>query len=110
MLTHALQLNGYRVWTASTGDEAVELARLHPKAIHLAMLDLDMDGMEDLRALQLLRELSPEMSCCLLTTDPCSASEVSLPDGRRYRVLVKPFRIANLFQVLHELLDPSQPA
>jgi two-component system, cell cycle response regulator DivK len=49
-----LQVNGYETLEATTGDQAVELATRHDPS--LVLMDIQLDGMDGLTALRLLRE------------------------------------------------------
>jgi CheY-like chemotaxis protein len=53
-LPRCLQLNGYETLEATTGEHAVELATRHDPA--LVLMDIQLDGMDGLTALRLLRE------------------------------------------------------
>jgi CheY-like chemotaxis protein len=108
MLKHALEMNGYQVWTTSTGPEAIDICQHHSQVIRAVMLDLTFDGAEESRTMQSLREINPNLPCCLLTTNPCLTREILLPDGRLYRVLEKPFRLLDLLQTLDELITSTE--
>jgi two-component system cell cycle response regulator DivK len=49
-----LQLNGYETLEATTGEQTVELATRHGPS--LVLMDIQLDGMDGLTALRLLRE------------------------------------------------------
>jgi CheY-like chemotaxis protein len=49
-----LRMNGYETLEATTGEQAVELATRHDPA--LVLMDVQLDGMDGLTALCLLRE------------------------------------------------------
>jgi len=49
-----LQMNGYETLEATTGEQAVELAARHDP--RLVLMDIELDGMDGLTALRLLRE------------------------------------------------------
>ncbi len=49
-----LQVNGYETLEATTGEQVVELATRHDPA--LVLMDVQLDGMDGLTALRLLRE------------------------------------------------------
>jgi ActR/RegA family two-component response regulator len=64
-LSERVGLKGYEVLTASTGQEAVELAENND--IQLAVVDLKMPDMDGLACITKLKKLQPDMEAVLLT-------------------------------------------
>jgi two-component system, cell cycle response regulator DivK len=54
LVRDVLRVNGYETLEATTGEQAVELASRHDPA--LVLMDIQLDGMDGLTALRLLRE------------------------------------------------------
>jgi two-component system cell cycle response regulator DivK len=54
LLRDVLLLNGYETLEATTGEQAVELAIRHDPG--LVLMDIELDGVDGLTALRLLRE------------------------------------------------------
>lgn len=65
VLSERLQYRGARVWTAESGEQALELARA--QALDAAIVDLQMPGMGGLECIARLREIRPELEIALLT-------------------------------------------
>jgi signal transduction histidine kinase len=62
LLNSVLTLHGYTVLEASTGEDALRLARQHPGPIHLMLTDIVMPGMNGYETAQCLSALRPEMT------------------------------------------------
>nr|MDQ3624520.1 response regulator [Verrucomicrobiota bacterium] len=55
----------YKVLVASSGLEALEIARFHP--VHIAILDIMMNGMSGVELLKELKEFDPAVEVVMLT-------------------------------------------
>jgi DNA-binding response OmpR family regulator len=103
-LTRFLEREGFAVWPAAGGAEAVQLLREHPGEIGVALVDLGMPGLDGKDTLVALRQVKPGLPCCLMTGH--------LPEGQREAllglgaecVLEKPFVIADLVARLAAIL------
>src|SRR5262245_59574818 len=75
----ALRRMGLEALTASSGEEAVELYRLHSEEVALALLDLNMPGEGGAVALARLRQLSPSLPVLHITgaAEQLGAEEVA---------------------------------
>jgi CheY-like chemotaxis protein len=104
MLDVVLRQAGYAVLQAATGEEALEVYRRHPGAIHLVLLDLHLPGQGGRATLERLRALDPQVRCCLMSG---GQEEYTEEDLRRLGALGrvhKPFRVADLLQLLARLV------
>jgi len=90
-LTLALELDHYKVETASSGEEATELL-LNGCGATIVLLDLQMPGMSGLETLRLLRQLRPELKVimCSAVDDPETMQEAADLGAQAY--LVKPIQ------------------
>ncbi len=100
-----LQGYGYRVLTAKTGEEALEVFRQAKSPIHLVILDLIMAGMGGKRCLQEILKLDPQARV-LITTGYAGEglAEEALKAGAR-DVLNKPFRANEMAKMIKRELD-----
>jgi CheY-like chemotaxis protein len=58
---------GFRTWTASSGEEALDIVR--EKDVHLALLDMHMPTLTGLETLQLARQIKSLLPAILITGD-----------------------------------------
>jgi CheY-like chemotaxis protein len=109
MVQLGLERNGFDVWLASGGREAIGLYRKHRDSIAVVLLDVRMPGLDGPQTLDALRELNPGVRACFMSGDT-GAYEL---DGLRERgavcVIAKPFHLEDLANVLR-LVTQGVPA
>jgi len=109
MLQLGLERDGFEVWSAASGREAVDLYREHREDIAVVLLDVRMPGLDGPQTLDALRELSPAVVACFMSGNTCPYG----PDELRRRgaacFIAKPFRLDELADVLR-LLARGEPA
>ncbi len=109
MLQLGLERDGFQVWTATNGREAVELYREHRDEIAVVLLDVRMPGLDGPATLDALRQLSPEVRACFMTGDPGAYDPVGLRQRGAAHVVAKPFRLDRLVPVLRLLATADGP-
>lgn len=62
-----LERNGFEVWAASNGRDAVNLYREHQDRIAVVLLDVCMPEMDGPQTLQALQELNPNVLACFMS-------------------------------------------
>src|SRR5271167_4932203 len=67
MVQLGLERNGFDVWLARNGREAIDLYRRHAEAIAVVLLDFRMPGLDGPQTLEALRELNPEVLACFMS-------------------------------------------
>jgi CheY-like chemotaxis protein len=109
MLQLGLERDGFDVWLASNGREAIELYRKEGENIAVVVLDVRMPGLDGPATLDVLRELNPGVRVCFISGDLGDYKpEALLQRGAAY-VLTKPFHLNQLAHVLR-LLAHGVPA
>jgi CheY-like chemotaxis protein len=103
VLNAVMRQQGFAVWLAAGGQEAVDLYRRHHEAIDVVLLDVRMPGQDGPQTLAALQELNPQLRCCLMSGDLGGYTEESLRHLGAAAVIRKPFRLAEVAQVLWEL-------
>lgn len=102
-----LEVEDYKVETASTGEEAV--ARVH-KGLHpdLVLLDLLMPGIDGLQTLEQLRQLQPNVKVIMLSCVGDTRKVVQAMRLGAYDYLTKPFQKTELDAVVNQCLGANQ--
>lgn len=103
VLQDILEMSGYRVLQASTGEEAIEIYRERRDEIELVILDVVMPGMGGPRALEALLELNPRLRCVVSSGYGGDAIEQQYVNTN-IRFVPKPFNVANVTRAVQELL------
>jgi len=103
MVQLALERNGFDVWLARNGRDAIDLYRRHTEAIAVVLLDVRMPGLDGVQTLEVLRELNPELLACFMSGETGAYEpEELLRRGAAY-VIAKPFRLDDLANILQRM-------
>ncbi|HVO79158.1 MAG TPA: sigma-54 dependent transcriptional regulator [Terriglobales bacterium] len=102
-----LEVEEYKVETASTGEEAVERVQkgLHPD---LVLLDLLMPGIDGLQTLEQLRQIYPGVKVVMLSCVGDTRKVVQAMRLGAHDYLTKPFQKAELDAVVDQCLGTNQ--
>jgi two-component system response regulator AtoC len=104
-----LEVDDYKVETASTGEEAVDRVQrgLQPD---LVLLDLLMPGIDGLQTLEQLRQLQPSVKVVMLSCVNDTRKVVQAMRLGAHDYLTKPFEKAALDAVIDQCLGSTQQA
>jgi CheY-like chemotaxis protein len=100
MLQLGLERDGFDVWLASSGREAIDVYRGHRERIAVALLDVRMPGLDGPGTLDALRELNPDVVACFMSGDTGDYGPDELRRRGATRVIAKPFLLNELANVL----------
>jgi DNA-binding NtrC family response regulator len=103
MVSRALEREGHRVRTASTGAEALEAAAAG--GVDLVVSDIVMEPMNGLDLLGKLREKDPALPVVMITAHATVESAVEAMKRGAIDYLVKPFAVAELAMVVAKALE-----
>ena len=108
---HALgatfRANGFPVWLATHGPQAVELFRRHQGEIALVVLAALMHGMDGPQTLAAMLRISAAVRCCFTIGRPNSSTEAHLLRLGAIRVFRKPFSESDVEETLVPLARRS---
>jgi CheY-like chemotaxis protein len=107
-LQKALILNGFQVWMAGDGKTAVEIYESHRDSIAVILMDVCMPGMDGPATLAALRSIDAQVRCCFMTGGAGGYSREDLLAGGASHVLGKPFSLAEVVRVLHQIVSDSR--
>lgn len=102
-----LEVDNYKVETANTGEEALELVQkgLRPD---LVLLDLLMPGIDGLQTLEELRKLQPGLKVVMLSCVSDTRKVVQAIRLGAHDYLTKPFQKAELNRLIDQCLETNQ--
>ncbi|MGM0645834.1 MAG: PAS domain S-box protein [Thermodesulfobacteriota bacterium] len=107
LTTNILELHGYTVVTALSGEEALSLYAEHHNDIALVVLDLNMPGMGGASCLQHLRELDPQVRV-VLASGYSAQGQAREAAQMASGFLTKPYQLNTLLTTIREVLgDPA---
>jgi len=102
-----LEVEDYKVETASTGEEAVERVQKGSRP-DLVLCDLLMPGIDGLQTLEQIRQLQPGAKVVMLSCVGDTRKVVQAMRLGAYDYLTKPFQKAELDAVLNQCLGTNQ--
>ena len=103
VLHDRLRKEGFSVWLATDGREALDLYRDHHQKIDVALLDVCMPGLDGPQTLAALQQLAPQIRCCFMSGYLGNHIEKDLCGAGAARVFAKPFRLDEVANVLGQL-------
>src|SRR5438270_10839473 len=102
-----LEVDEYKVETASTGEEALQAAQKAPDAARL-LLDVLMPGIDALQTLEQLRQMRPGVKVVMLSCVSDTRKVVQAMRLGAQDYLTKPFQKAELDAVIDQCLGKNQ--
>jgi CheY-like chemotaxis protein len=106
LLDVALGRQGYRVFLASDGEEALALYRSHHEAIDLTLLDVRMPVLDGPQTLRALRQITPDIRCCMMSGQCGNYNDEELAAMGAAHLFKKPFRLVEIMAVIEHMTSP----
>ncbi|RLA86666.1 MAG: hypothetical protein DRG58_11810 [Deltaproteobacteria bacterium] len=100
-----LERFGYRVITAGSGEEALEIFKERSSDIDLVLLDLSMPGIGGIKCLKELIRLQPQARVLVSSGYADTAVNKQVLQAGARGVIHKPYRLKHLHETLREILD-----
>ncbi len=95
---------GFAVWSAANGREALDIYRFQHGAIDVVLLDVCMPELDGPRTLMALQELVPDIRCCFITGYLDNYTSRGLRRLGAATVVRKPFHLSELADVLRRIV------
>ncbi len=102
-----LERYGYRVETAGSGEEALEIYQRAAAGIDLVILDVNMPGMGGYKCLQALRQIDPQVKIVVASGYSPHLCEQDLLALGAYAFIAKPFELETLLAVVRTAIDQA---
>lgn len=103
MLEVAFMRDGWRVYMAKNGAEAVEVFRQHQDRIDVVLMDVQMPVMNGPRALDEIRAMQRDMPCLIMTGNRHALAGHDRASLGVVEILDKPFDIRKLMNLALEV-------
>jgi CheY-like chemotaxis protein len=104
MVQLGLERNGFGVWLASNGKQAIRLYRKHRDHIDVVLLDVGMPGLDGPGILDALLQMNPKIRVCFMSGDMAAYQLEELRQHGAAHVIAKPFRLDHLANILRALV------
>lgn len=98
----SLENYNYRTILASDGLEAIAVYREHQQAISVVLMDMMMPNLDGVSAMRALQKINPRVN--IIATSGLLANKKLALDANVKTFLLKPYTIAQLLQILTEIL------
>lgn len=109
VLHEGLEREGFAVWVAGDGDEAVALYRGHRRNIDVVLLDVCMPTLDGPAALKAIQALKPAIPCCFMSGYLGEHTAEALRRRGAQAIVTKPFEVVELAQTLRTLAQSARP-
>lgn len=103
MLHEALEREGYRITTALSGEEAVEISE--SESFDVVITDLRMKDLDGIEVLKSIQERSPETAVVIITAFGSMDSAVEAIQAGAYDYLSKPFKLEDIRLTVRRAID-----
>lgn len=108
VVSKALRKQGFTVWQAANGEEALTVYRRHGVGIGVVLLDVHMPGLDGPQTMAALHAIRAEVPCCFMSGDLESGDEERLHRLGGTAVFCKPFHPAEVAHMLWDVASLGQ--
>lgn len=110
VLNDGLRHEGFSVWLAADGEQALDVYRSHCEAIDVVLLNVRLDALDGPATLVALQEITPQIPCCFMSDDRGRYTEERLRRFGARALLKKPFQIRDVARLLREVVEIDEAA
>jgi PAS domain S-box-containing protein len=108
LVRQVLQATGYAVLEAANGEQALQLSKKHPDAIHLLLADVVLPGLSGPEVAEQLASTRPEIQVIYMSGYAQDTIKCYGIPERQYVFLQKPFTPTTLLANVRQALDASK--
>jgi len=106
MLQEIFEMNGYCVYTASNGQEAVEIFKKHASEIELVVLDMVMPIMDGRTTFMHIQKMKPDQKVIIVSGYAQREDIEDMLNKGALFFLRKPFQVGDILNKVKEVLSP----
>jgi CheY-like chemotaxis protein len=103
-LARGMEGQGWHVWVVADGRTAVETYRKHQNNIDVALVDLQLPGLQGARVLAELNNLNPALTRCAMSADVTPYTACAFRRLSDTPLFAKPLNVQALAFALHEMV------
>jgi CheY-like chemotaxis protein len=107
MLRRCLEKQGFEVWLAASGWEALEIYQHHWDEFAAVLLDVRMPGLDGPQTLRCMYHINPRVRACFMSGGTGAYVETQLLNEGAVRVFWKPFHLDEVVSVLRQIASNS---
>jgi CheY-like chemotaxis protein len=100
-----LERSGYKVITANSGEDALDIYKNHPKGLDLVIMDLGMPGMGGYKALKKILKINAKAKVLISSGYSPDGAEVRDKDSLAAGFVGKPYQLADMLRIIRNVLD-----
>ena len=104
-----IEMGGYQVLTARSGEEALVMYAAHAQEIALVILDLVMPGMGGNRCLQKLLLIDPDVKVIVASGYSSSGLTIDEAGTGARGFIKKPYDVKDILASIRQVLDGGRP-
>lgn len=105
MLRRGLEKQGFEVWLAGSGWEALEIYQHHWDEFTAVLLDVRMPGLDGPQTLRCMYHINPKVRACFMSGGIGAYVETQLLSEGALRVFWKPFHLDEVVSVLRQIAN-----
>jgi two-component system response regulator (stage 0 sporulation protein F) len=102
-LNIVLQQQGFDVWLAASGQEALEIQLHHRDWIDLYLIDVEMPGLSGPQTLEKLQ--GTDVACCFMTTGTEDSNRQELLERGAVHIFEKPLDLLEVSRIVRQILS-----
>jgi CheY-like chemotaxis protein len=103
-LARGMEGHGWHVWTVADGTAAVETYRRYGERIDVALVDLQLPGLQGARVLAELDQLNPSLTRCAMSADVTPYTACAFRRLTDTPLFTKPLNVPALAFALQEMV------
>jgi PAS domain S-box-containing protein len=102
-----LEIQGYTVITAATGEEALEIYKMRQGGVDLVLLDLIMPGMGGRACLKKILQINPSQKVVVASGFSANAQAQEVIEDGALSFLNKPYDLSGMIKIINDVLTMS---